>query len=118
MSAVVKLASKLPGEPEINGLDAEHDDLLAEPKVLRAAIVWYQAREATRNFTTGDEVPTIELRRFEPIGKLDEVPDVVRDLVIKHAERRTGRAPLPFDEVEPADTGDEGEGAEVLGDGE
>ena len=103
MSALVKLASALPGDPEINGLDAERDDLLKEPKAIRAAIVWYWARDENTSFKTGESVPTIEFRRFEPLGKLEDVPDIVRDLVLRRAEVRTGRSPLPFDEVEPAD---------------
>jgi hypothetical protein len=107
MSAVVKLAAALPGEPEINGLDAERDDLLANPTMIRAAVVWYDARSETTNYRTGDKVPMIELRRFEPLGPLEDVPDVVRDLVIKRAESRTGRTPLPFDEIDPPhDAGD------------
>lgn len=101
MSAKVKVSGKLPGDDEINGLDAEHDDLLADPKAIRAAIIWYDVREYSHKIATGDDVPLIELRRFEPLGRLDDVPDVVRDLVLKAAQRRTGKTPLPFDQTEP-----------------
>lgn len=103
MSAVVKVSGKLPGDDEINGLDAEHDALIADPKAVRVGIVWYQAVDETTNYLTGDVVPRIEFRRFEPLGRLEDVPDVVRDLVLKATQTRTGRTPLPFDEVDPGE---------------
>ena len=39
MSATVKLSSRLPGDPEINGLDALRDELLLDPTQIVCAII-------------------------------------------------------------------------------
>ena len=99
MSAIVKLGSKMPGDFETNGLDQQAPDLIEDPKALRIGVVWYDCAKVTVDTDTGSEIPTIRVRRFEPLGEADEVSQAIRDAVATAMEDRTGRTPLPFDIV-------------------
>lgn len=99
MSAVVKLSSKMPGDAETNGLDAQSTALILDPKQLRCAVVWYDTQRVVHDTDSGADVPTIRLRRFEPIGDAGDVPQTVQDAVAVAMEERTGRTPLPFSTV-------------------
>lgn len=98
MSAIIKLSSKLPGDEEINGLDAivEHFKDSEEPVLVLA---WVVSKQVTRITGTDEEVPTVEVRRVEPIGTADDVPQTVQDLAAELYERRTGRNPLPIGQL-------------------
>ena len=98
MSATVRLSSKLPADPETNGLDAFADDL-HDPETPVCVIAWVVPSKITEDLATGARVPTVEVRRIEPIGFPDEVPQAVRDLAAELYEARTGRNPLPFEAV-------------------
>jgi hypothetical protein len=100
MSAFVRLSSKLPGDPETNGVDALSDALVKDPARIRYGVVWFDAAKVTEDTDTGDVVPTMRVRRIEPIGEADAVlPEIAR--VVEDAVRaRTGRAPIPFAIVE------------------
>lgn len=100
MSAVVKIGSKLPGDFEMNGLDATADDLIEEPLKLRCAVVWYDAPKSNRNAEEGTEVPIVQFRRFEPLGDADDVSTAIRKEVEKAIQSRTGRQPIPWDITE------------------
>lgn len=100
MSAVVKLGSKLPGDFEMNGLDAQAEDLVEAPLVLRCAVVWYDAPTAVTDAEKGTTVPTIQFRRFEPLGTADDVTAAIRAEVNKAIASRTGRQPIPWDITE------------------
>jgi len=106
MSASVTLSGKLPGHEDVNGLDAIVEDLVDDPTTIRVALLWIDVPKITDNTETGARVPTVRVRRVEPLGTLDDIPDVVRDLAIKAHEARTGRTPLPFDDVTSADEDD------------
>lgn len=106
MSAVVKLASKMPGDFETNGLDATVDDLIDNPKELRAAFVVYDTQKAVVDTDTGETVPTVRVRRFEPLGKADDISETIRAAYTKAVEDRTGRKALPLDIVEVVDQGE------------
>lgn len=98
MSATVRLSSKLPADPETNGLDAFANDL-HDPEAPVCVIAWVVPSKITEDLATGARVPTVEVRRIEPIGFPDEVPQAVRDLAAELYEARTGRNPLPFEAV-------------------
>ena len=106
MSAVAKLRAKLPGNPDINGLDAIAKDLIATPEKVRCAFVWYDVYDVREIVATGDHVLTIEVRRFEPIGDAESVPAEIREAVAAMADKRLGKQSLPFDQIEP-DGGDD-----------
>lgn len=112
MSAVVKLSSKLPGDAEINGLDARAGDMLKDPHELIVAVVYLDARGAAENFDEGTRVPIARIRRIEPLGTIAEVPQAVRDAMAAAESERTGRTAIPFEIVDAgeyahADTLDE-----------
>ena len=100
MSAVVKLSSKLPGDVEVNGVDQHVDSLVEDPKTLRIACVWFDVQKVTIDADTGTEIPTIRVRRIEPLGEADAVSTAIKKAVGEAMEARTGRTPLPFDIVE------------------
>jgi hypothetical protein len=100
MSALVTLSGRLPGDPDINGLDAIAADLVANPEQLRVVVAWIDVSKVTTSTDTGDRVPTVRVRRIEPVGTPESVPAAFSRAVLQAAERRTGMAPLPFGEVE------------------
>lgn len=97
MSAAVKLGSKLPGETEINGVDAIAAELVDDPEQIRVALVYFDVRKIEDDTDSGDRVPTIRVRRFEPIGTLEDAPKSVRDVMSKAFAERTGRKAIPWE---------------------
>lgn len=124
MSARVKLAGKLPGDPPVNGIDYLAEALCEkwsrrDPDDPASILIIGIAR--VRKFETVDtgdgvhRVPTVEISRLEVLGALGrsgleevqpngqarmvlgvaEVEDV--QLLLRVAEARTGEAPLPID---------------------
>ena len=100
MSAVVKLSSRLPGDFETNGLDALAQDLIDNPATVRLAVVWIDTAKVVIDTDSGDHVPTVRVRRIEPVGDVGAAIPALRKLVGNAFEERTGRKPLPFDIVE------------------
>lgn len=100
MSAVVTLSSKLPGDGEINGLDAQAKWLEDNPDELLVAIVFLDTQKLTIDTDSGDHVPTVRIRRIEPIGTVADVPKSVRQVMGAAEEKRTGRKAIPFEIVE------------------
>lgn len=107
MSSIVQLSSKLPGDEDFNGVDAIALDLLKDPDTIRVAVVFYDVSKITRQVDAGTDVPTIRVRKLEPISTVSDVPDAIRTIVDQAIESRTGRKPLPLDQVEPLDFGAE-----------
>ena len=105
MSAVVKLGSKLPGDLEVNGLDQMAQELVANPKTLRAGFVLFDTVKVTDDTDTGDRIPTVRVRRFEPLGDADDISAELRAAYFKAVEKRTGKSALPLDIVEVVDEG-------------
>jgi hypothetical protein len=103
MSATVKLSSKLPGEIDINGVDYLVDDLVKDPEAIRVGVVFFDVVKVTSDIDSGADIPTIRVRRLEPIGTTEDAPKSIRDLVDQAVEKRTGRKALPFDQVEVLD---------------
>lgn len=117
MSAVVKLSSKLPGDPTINGLDAYADHLLNEPDELLVAVVYFDSPKELVDHEADTRVPVARIRRIEPLGPIADVPRGVRDAVAVAEEERTGRKALPFEVVVPPKSADP-DGDELPEDGE
>lgn len=97
MSAVVKLSSQLAGNEEFNGLDSIVEQLLNDPKKLRVAVVVFDVSAITDNVDDDTHVPTVRIRKFEPLGAVGEVPDGITMAIAAAHERRTGRTALPLD---------------------
>jgi hypothetical protein len=109
MSDIVKLGSKLPGDAEVNGVDATVEDLVDDPRTLRAAFVQYDVGKIVLDPDTGDHVPTIRIRRFEPLGKNDEVSKTVIKEYFAAVEKRTGKKALPLEYAEVVEQGSLGD---------
>ena len=109
MSATIKLSSRLPGDPEINGLDDLYDELLQDPSQVVCAITWIKVKDIRRVIEhdpdSPPEIPTVAIARIEPIDVVGRVPAEITSLAAQLYERRTGKNPLPFDQLVP--TGDE-----------
>ncbi len=103
MSAAVRLSSKMPGDPETNGVDSLRTRLVDEPEDLRVALVWFDVARVTIDTDTDEHVPTIRIRRIEPLGTIEDVDPVVREVVQDAVAARTGRRPIPFGIVEAED---------------
>lgn len=100
MSNQVKLRAKLPSDETLNGLDAIHDDLLADGKTPRAALMIFDVYRESKDVATGEVTAIIEVRRIEPISLAKDIPGPIRDAVMKLVDDRTGKQALPFDQVE------------------
>ncbi len=100
MSALVKLSAAMPGDPEINGVDAWADWLEENPDELLVAVVYLDTKKVTIDTDTGDHVPTVRVRRIEPLGPVAGCSDAVKKAVAAAEEERTGRKPIPFEIVE------------------
>ena len=104
MSDTVKLSAAMPADTDTNGVDALAATLVDDPEQIHVAVLWFDTVKITDLTDSGRRIPTIRVRRVEPIGNVADVPAAIRDLVDAATEKRTGRAPLPFDEVEVVDT--------------
>jgi hypothetical protein len=100
MSAFVRLSSKLPGDPETNGVDSIADALVASPASIRYGVVWFDVSKVTEETDSGDNVPTIRVRRIEPLGIATGVDPRIAAVVAEAVQKRTGRAPMAFEIVE------------------
>jgi hypothetical protein len=118
MSETVKLAAKMPKDFEMNGLDAQAEALIDDPKTLRCGVVWYDTRDVNINTDTGAQVPTVRIRRFEPLGDADDVSKAIREAVGEAIQARTGRAPIPWDIVEVVDGDQEAYYGDTLPEGD
>ena len=100
MSKVLKLASAIPGDDTVNGLDVLADALVKDPDgATVTAIVTFDVRDVRYSVKQGLQVPTIEVRRAE--GWLTEdTPQPVRDAMIARGEQRLNRTPLEFGVIE------------------
>lgn len=105
MSAVVKLSSKMPGDPNTNGVDSTAADLVDDPDTIRVGLIWYDVQKVTIDTDTDDHIPTIRVRRIEPLGTVGDVDEGIASAVQAAVERRTGRKAIPFGIVEVADDG-------------
>jgi hypothetical protein len=100
VSAIVKLGAALPGDYEVNGLDQQVDWLLDHPKDLLLAVVWLDVQKVVVDTDSGAHVPTVRVRRIEPLGEVGVASDAVVKLVGDAFEARTGRKPIPMDIAE------------------
>lgn len=106
MSQAVRLSSKLSKDDETNGLDHLASMLAKDPHQVICAITWLTVQKVTDEVETGDRVPTVMIKRIEPIGAVEAVPDAVIALAAQlYSDRLGGRTPLPFEVVETIEGG-------------
>jgi hypothetical protein len=99
VSAKVRLAGALPGDEEINGLDAIASKLIEQPERLRLCLVWVDVRKIEDMTDTGERIPVARVRRIEYAGDAKDAPQELRDLALRLYEERTGKSPLPIDQL-------------------
>lgn len=101
----IKLAGVLPkGSP--NGLGDIALDLVQQPSRTRVIIAIVDVKEITTHPDTGEVVPTVRIRRVEPITGPDASD--ARRLLERAMERRHGGERLPFELTEELDFAFEG----------
>lgn len=105
MSAKVKLSGALPGNEDINGLDAIADQLVETPEKLHLCIAWLDVQYIRDVTDTGERIPVTRIRRIEVAGDADNAPQELKDLVLRLQEKRTGKTPLPIDRLAPEISG-------------
>lgn len=93
MSKSLRLSSALPGDERINGLDALAGKLAEDPRTVICAIVWFDVAKVE---SYPETVPTVRIRRVEPLGSPTEVPAEVVEAMQRAEELRTGATPLPM----------------------
>ena len=98
MSNSLKLSTALPGEDEVNGLDALADDLVSDPSKMVCAVLILDVKDVRYITDLEAHVPTLRFRRGEA-WPLADTPEAVRIAMIQRSEARLGRTPLPFGEV-------------------
>ena len=102
MSSQVKLSAKLPGntdQADTNGLDDIVDQLIDAPADIRLALVWLDVSKITDNTDDKSRVPTVRVRRIEPLAGTLETQ--ARKIGEKAHTARTGRTELTFDTPAP-----------------
>ena len=99
MSDLLKLSTALPGDQEINGLDALADAIVEDPSRMVCAVLILDVKDVRYITDVEAHVPTMRFRRGEA-WLVDETPEEVRLAMVQRSEERTGRTPLPFGEVE------------------
>ena len=99
MSDALKLSTALPGDQEINGLDALAAALVEDPSRMVCAVLILDVKDVRYITDVEAHVPTMRFRRGEA-WLVDETPEEVRLAMVQRSEERTGRTPLPFGEVE------------------
>lgn len=104
VSKLVKLAGRLPGSVESNGLMGILPDLLANPNKERLAVVWFSAPTEDVDHSTDPEtrIPKLAIHRIEPMGDAGEATQALQEMVLQRAEERLGHTALPFDQTDPA----------------
>ena len=98
MSQTIRLSSKLPGDPEINGLDSLHDRLIIDDTPI-LCLAWIKPTRVVLDLATEERVPTVMLARVEPIGSVEAAPAHIVELAAELYEKRTRRNPLPIGQL-------------------
>lgn len=96
MSNEVKLSSRLAKDADCNGLDFWAGRLAENPHQVLVAFTWITVDKVTTDVETGAVVPTVVVKRIEPIDVADKVPGEVVKMALELNELRTGKRPLPF----------------------
>lgn len=98
----MKLYGTLP-DGEANGLASTATDMVHDQAGLHVVVAVVNTKSVTQNTDDGSKVPTVRVRRIEPL--LAEDLGTARRRLERAFEKRTGKATLPFeleDELEAA----------------
>lgn len=89
-----KLAGALP-QGESNGLAAISRELVELPDKVHVVIALVDCSKITHKVDDGDVIPTARIRRIEAISDAEDGL-VLRRILLRQYERRTGKEVLPF----------------------
>ncbi|WP_431976148.1 hypothetical protein [Micromonospora haikouensis] len=108
----VKIAAQLTrANREFNGLDRIEEQLIAQPRGTRYALIAYDIKRVSDEVTEGVKIPTAEIIHIEPVD--GERAEQVRQMLAEQYEDRTGKSlegdPTLFD-VAPGDGQDDEQG--------
>lgn len=95
MNAPASLSGALPAG-DGNGLAAIAADLIANPKTVRVVIALLDTVKVTTKVDDGTRCATVRIRRVEVITDPNDRA-VMRNLLQREFERRTGATVLPFE---------------------
>jgi hypothetical protein len=104
----VKLAGRLPGSVERNGVNHVQPKLIEDGLARRVALIVYDAPTETVDHEEKTQTPKLRVLWIEDMGAEGEAKELVNAME-RAAEDRTGRAPLPLD-ADP----DAGDGPELV----
>src|SRR5712692_3225035 len=93
MTAIIKLAGKLPPEADNNGLDTIAAKLLDDPGRFHVVIMVVDCSKIETQTDTGDRIPTARIRAIETVADLGEA----WAMMSRARERRLVRVQLPFE---------------------
>jgi hypothetical protein len=89
------LSGSLPGGDQ-NGLAALAPALVNQPDQMHVAVITFVTSTLKTDVATGDVVPTIKIKQFEPFVGGSDVNEL-RRLLRRAYERRTGKVELPLE---------------------
>lgn len=101
MTTTVKLSSRLPDDPDVNGLEHHFEALKARPFEQRVAVVYFDVAKTTTDYEKATINPLIRVVAIEVVGDVADVPPAVVDAFNRARERRRQQGPLPFDDEPP-----------------
>lgn len=102
MSEQLRLSAKLPGNPEMNGLDDYAKRMSDDLTTVVPALVWFDVAKVTE---TADEegritrVATARIRKVEPIGESPETKRKTAELYTELQDLRLGQPSIDFDDL-------------------
>jgi hypothetical protein len=95
MTTTAFLSGQLPSG-ESNGLAAIVRQLLDDPEAVHVLVVLADVVKVTHKVESGDRIPTVRIRRIEPIADAGDRAQLQR-LLMREYERRTGQPTLPIE---------------------
>lgn len=91
----MRLSSRLP-KGDANGLDPIVRTLLDEPERVQVVVALVDCQKITEDIDSGDRIVTIRVRRIEGVADKGD-REVLRNLLLREYERRTGKLVIPFE---------------------
>lgn len=107
----VKLGGRLPMHPDLNGMDDLSGHFVGNTEDLVPVVAVLSTRKVENNLETGTVIPTVGIKRIEPILNAED-KEMIDRIVQRAFERRTGKAVLPLeleDELRGVFEGGEGD---------
>lgn len=92
----VRLSGALPAGREDNGLTAIAEQMAEYPETVHTLVVQVDTSKVTTDVDNETSVPTLRIRKVEPIERDDDLREALK-LLRRASESRTGKAVLNYD---------------------